>query len=203
MEIMAKQNELDTKGAFVSYEYLTELFTKNNLERQFRTVFSGQEPETLDRLYEKIQKGNSKKLYATLVLIDQEKLLLELEEFDDTMFDADKLSMTAQAESHSTPTALSSLRRIPALSTNVADDLYKNQWSIPPRLYATPHYMFPIGHFVFPFESRPREVSHGSYGHVYEVTISKDHLDVPNQYNQVCEAVSRQKKRCFPFNIYC
>lgn len=187
MKAMSGSNGMEKRGSFIPEGYLRELFTASKLKKKLQEDFSFLESRQLDRLTDKI-RTQGRRLYATLLLMDESQLIIKLLELndpiDDSVFSAAMLSKERKYRDTGMPNTLRSLKQVDELS-DVADTLYETQWIIPPSLPPDSHLSFPVEHFVFPFLSQPKKISNGSYGVVYGVEVAKGHVELPKGYGAV------------------
>lgn len=176
MERAKEQNGLPARGAFITEEFVRELFTLENIKEQLKDDVDTQSYSTYNiRQLAQFIKDKGKKLYAVLILLDQSPLIRPLFERTPQVTDS-FLFETPRSGFASLPCPMEKLKSIKHLA-DIADDFYQKQFVFPPSLTADETQDFHPRFFMFPFSSKPQRLNNGAYGEVYAVNLPKGYLE--------------------------
>lgn len=170
---------------FVSLEFISFLFKKDNptklrlslqddwenLQIDGSDLSASFETTKIDHLEDFVLKSACK-LYALLLLLGQSQRIVAISQDDhpptDQIF---KQSITRDAH-YCTLEFLNSNSHL----KDIAPDIFRTQWYIPPILSRSSTQDFPKEHFRFPFIGIPGREGGGSGGAVTRVKIANGHL---------------------------
>jgi hypothetical protein len=172
-EKMGTQNELQHRGAFISNDFLQQLFTAENIRSKLeidQVTGSMQDPQALITFI----KTRARKIFAILVLLDEGRRISNLQNSQPVV--DDHLLFTKSCDDASKPyCSLEKLRRISALS-DIAQKLYEEQWAFPAVLSPAVHLDFDPQYFRFPFKTKPAWIAAGASGQVHGVELAEGYL---------------------------
>jgi hypothetical protein len=171
-------NQLEHRGGFLTTDFVTEIFTTENLAEQLKDHPEAESvpSEDLRKTAQKI-RDHQKQLYAILLLMGESRrihsvIFSEVNSIkDEFLF---RPTTTVPSLQWYTKERLDRL----TFFDGIADTFYRKQWIFPPSLLTTETLEFPEKHFVFPFESAPELLGSGLHGDVYKVTVSSHFLQI-------------------------
>jgi hypothetical protein len=185
MEEMARANTLSHRGAFVTYNFLIELFSKENLIEHLQTYDCVNGDSERSQLATAIQ-SRGLKVFAILLLLDEQwRIRALLSDFsamnDEEIFDLEVIN----GQRYWSYCSLEKLKDLADLA-EIAEDFYKTQWHFPPRLSPKQTLRFPANMFMFPYKKVNIDMmGYGSFGMVKKVKIPRGYLSDLDFENQV------------------
>ena len=168
---------------FVSLDFLADLFKSTSpklrlsLLKDFETLKQGLGLQTERIKIEKLEsyvRKEASKLYAILLLVGHSQRIVQLYNEDHPV--TDRIFERGENSSDVSYCSLGYLEETPHLR-DIADEVFKNQWCIPPILCRGIDQKFPIDAFRFPFPSMPQPIGQGGWGQVFKVKVAEGHLE--------------------------
>jgi len=170
---------------FVSRDFIADLFKSTNppklqlsiqadLETLERGGFDLQtEGIKIEKLIAHV-RNEASKLYSVLLLVGQSHRIVRL--YNDDHPATDHIFEKGENSSDVSYCSLEYLKAMPQLS-DIAEEIFENQWCIPPILHREIDQTFPVGLFRFPFQTMPQLIGKGGCGQICKVKIAEGHLE--------------------------